>query len=156
MGFDVLDSLLAEVRYTNDRLAIRFEGDGPKKRLEKHFVTELLITKYIHWEYEEEVRVFVRLEDEHLEAGSYFCPFDKTLALREVILGPLCTLPIEQVRALVRSTYDDVTVIKSRLAYKWFSVVADEQSVNDENAYWEGMGKTPPYVPAARQGENPN
>jgi hypothetical protein len=39
---------------------------------------------------------------------------------------------------LVRRTYDRVGVYQARLAFKWFKVVPDERSVNEENEYWKG------------------
>src|SRR6266571_6404666 len=146
LGFDVADDLLQDVQYTKDRLPLRFADGNPDKRLEAAFVQDLLHTKYEHWAYEEEVRTFVKLDHSAIENGSYFYPFDSALALREVILGPVCELPIERVRELAHSVYDQVSVIKSRLAFKWFDVVADERSVRAENAYWEQKSLRAPYA----------
>jgi hypothetical protein len=117
-----------------------------EKGLEEGFVRDLLHTKYLHWAYEGEVRTFVRLDHSTIENGSYFHSFESGLALREVILGPLCELPIERVRELVHSVYERVPVIKARLAFKWFDVVADERSVRAENSYWEQKGLRAPYA----------
>jgi hypothetical protein len=58
----------------------------------------------------------------------------------------MCELPIDRVRELVHSTYEYVSVVKARLAFKWFSVVLDERSVRAENAYWDQRGLPAPYV----------
>lgn len=137
LGFDLAGKLVEEVGYTPDRLALRFVDGDPGKGLEESFVRDLLRTKYIHWQYEEEVRVFLKLDAKTLENGSYFYSFGPQLMLREVILGPLCEIPIDRVRELVRSAYPGVSVIKARLAFKWFKVVPDERSVREENAYRE-------------------
>lgn len=136
LGFDVADELIEEVQYVKDRLAIRFVEGNPDKGLDESFVRDLLRTKYIHWEYEEEVRVRLKLAAQTLENGSYFYPFGGKLVLREVILGPFCELPIDDVREKVRLAYQSVSVIKARLAFKWFRVVRDERSVKDDRAYW--------------------
>lgn len=141
LGFDVHDSLINAVTYTSDRLPLRFRESNPEKGLEEGFVRDLLRTKFKHWEYEDEVRVFLRLDHATVEAGSYFYRFDQTVALKEVILGPLCELPIREVRDLVHSAYDDVTVVKARLAYKWFALARDETSVTEEQAYWNEKAK---------------
>lgn len=145
LGFDVADELLQGVHYTKDRLSVPYIENRPELRLDEAFVRELLRTKFEHWAYEEEVRAFVRLDHSTVESGSYFYPFDAAIALREVILGPMCELPIDRIRALVHSTYEYVPVVKARLAFKWFSVVADERSVRAENAYWEQKGLPAPY-----------
>jgi hypothetical protein len=69
----------------------------------------------------------LQLDEGTLEDGSYFYPFSNDLALREVILGPLCSLPVDPIRSLVNSTYQLVDVRKARLAFKWFKVVPDER-----------------------------
>jgi hypothetical protein len=146
LGFKVGDELLQDVQYTKHRLSIRYIDNRPELGLDEGFVRDLIRTKYEHWAYEEEVRAFVELDHSTIEAGSYFHPFDDTIALREVIIGPMCELPIERIREVVHSLYDDVTVIKARLAFKWFEVVPDEDSVRAENAYWEQKGLSAPYV----------
>lgn len=146
LGFDVADKLLQDVQYTKDRMPVRFVDGDPDKGIEGSFVQELLRTKYLHWKYEEEARAFVRLDHSAIENGSYFYPFDDALMLREVILGPMCELPIERVRELVHSVYEQVAVIKARLAFKWFDVVPDERSVRIENKYWEQKGAHAPYT----------
>src|SRR5258706_10147132 len=62
LGFDLSDDLAEEMRYIPDRLPIRFVDDDPQKGLEESFVRDLLRTKFLHWQYEEEVRVFLRLD----------------------------------------------------------------------------------------------
>jgi len=91
----------------------------------------LLCTKYAHWEYEEEVRVFVKLDEAIAEGTLYFWPFSNDLTLGEVILGPLCEYRINDVRRLVTSLYGSVVVIKARLAFKSFRVVPDQRTVKN-------------------------
>lgn len=145
LGFDVADELLLDVQYTKSRLEVPFADGDQDKSLKEEFVQKLLCTKYEHRKYEEEVRAFVDLDHSTIENGSYFYPFDNAVSLREVILGPLCELPIDRIRELVLSVYKRVGVIKARLAFKYFEVVADEQSVKVENAHWEQKGMPPLY-----------
>jgi hypothetical protein len=51
----------------------------------KNFVRKVLFTKFQHWEYEKEVRVWCPLANE--ESGLHFVPFSKDLQLTEVIIG---------------------------------------------------------------------
>jgi hypothetical protein len=125
LGFDVNDAFAVPIEYSAERLPIEFEDNDPSKGLKLDYVRRLHCTKFEHWRYEEEVRLVLGLDEGTMEGGSYFFPFSKDLELREVILGPLCTLPIEGIRALVGSLYQDVVVRKAALAYKWYKVVAD-------------------------------
>lgn len=132
LGFDVKDELVNEVEYISERIPIELSADKPSAELDDKFVNRLLRTKFDHWRYESERRLFVKLDKNVREGGLYFSSFSKDLVLREVVLGPMCELPIDRVRSLVECAYEGVAVIKARLAFKWFSVVADERSVLDQ------------------------
>jgi hypothetical protein len=126
LGFDVKDEFALEISYSDQRVPIEFLDDDPAKGLRDEFVRRLILTKYEHWRYEDEVRMIVALDEGTVEDGSYFLPFSENLVLREVILGPLCALPVDGMRAFVASMYGaEVRVRKAALAYKWYSVVPD-------------------------------
>jgi len=74
------------------------------------------------WNYEEEIRLFVELDENRKESGMYFEPFTSNLQLREVILGPKCELSISATRDLVKDFNPKVDVIKSRIAFTRFEV----------------------------------
>lgn len=128
LGFDLDDDLAVPVRYQSDRFVAKFDRKTVTEfELDPDLVDALRCTKYKHWEYESEVRVFVDLQDQSSESGSYFYPFGRKLRLREVILGPLCEIPVASARNLVGAIYPGAVVRKARLAFKWFQVVPDEQ-----------------------------
>jgi len=126
LGFDIPDKLGREIQYSTQRITAQIEEDG-SFHPDEHFVQTLLYTKYSHWAYEEEVRVFVELDRRTIEGDSYFYPFSNDLHLSHVVLGPLCSVPIERVRDLVARTCGGVFVDKGRLAFKSFRVVQDER-----------------------------
>lgn len=128
LGFDLEDGLSKDVKYASERLIKEIVHDTIDLAVDESLVQDLLYTKFEHWKYEEETRVFVELDSKTIESGCYFYPFGDQLRLREVILGPLCEIPIAQVRALVKNLYKTpVYVMKARLAFKWFKVVEDER-----------------------------
>ena len=88
----------------------------------------LRYTKFDGWKYEEELRRFVNLHPLKAVSDLYFLRFSEDLQLREVILGPRCDLPINEVRELVRPMMPIVRVMKSRIAYKKFAVVEDRSA----------------------------
>ena len=126
LGFEIPDDTGKEIQYSTERIAAHIASDGSFKP-DEAFVQTLLYTKYSHWAYEEEVRVFVELDKKTVEGGLYFVPFSPRLKLCHVVLGPLCEIPIERVRTLVAKTCQSVHVDKGRLAFKWFKVVQDER-----------------------------
>ena len=76
-------------------------------------VDELQRTKFEDWRYEEEMRVYVQLDHDTRESGLYFFPFDSSLVLTEIVLGPRCELPTESLNALLGSNEPQVKILKS-------------------------------------------
>jgi hypothetical protein len=81
------------------------------------------LTKFRHWEYENEVRRFVALRDAEQDGPLSFWPFDERMQLREVILGHLCAASeLEPIRHLVANAQVDAVVSKARLSFGSFKV----------------------------------
>lgn len=129
LGFDLRKAKAERVSYEDER--IRQELDGDKHSLHLKREQEILLrrTKYAHWKYEEEQRLFVELSKAACEGSLHFWSFDDDLLLREIILGVSCLLPLENVRGLVASRYPDVMTYRARLAVKSFGIVPDERTV---------------------------
>jgi hypothetical protein len=125
LGFDVSEHLLMPVVYTRHPMKMATDVNSGLPKLSESFTSALLSTKYAGWKYEDEARVFVRLDHETAESGLYFYSFSDDLALREVILGPRCALPSKAIRELVSHFKPKVYVIKSRLAFTKFKVVTN-------------------------------
>jgi hypothetical protein len=84
LGFEVSDEIAMRVKYVPSRLPF------PKEPAVVDSQT-MLSTKFKHWEYEQEVRIWVQLSDE--EDGLYYCDFGERLKLVEVVAGANCTVP---------------------------------------------------------------
>jgi len=125
LGFDIPDAMALEMEYSADRLTPTFRHDA--QGFDAAFANRLIRVKYAHWVYEEEVRMVAALDEATVENGSFFYPFGANLQLKEVVLGPLCSLPHDSVRALVTASAGDVCLIKARLAFKSFKVVPDKR-----------------------------
>jgi hypothetical protein len=98
LGFDVRANLLTEVRYSSKRLQAQvevIEGGGPNAQKE---MLKVLSTKYKHWRYENEMRIFTRLNDKDPDTGLYFANFAQRMSLKEVIVGPLSAVTRDDLR----------------------------------------------------------
>lgn len=126
LGFDFEEGIAKDISYVDERIAFPLD-DLNSTAFDEEAMEKLLYTKFQHWAYEEEVRAYVDLDPSEKEDGIFYYPFDERLRLREVILGPLCAIPIERIKALVYGYSEKVFVIKSRLAFKFFKVVRDER-----------------------------
>jgi hypothetical protein len=86
LGFEVPENkdLYKRVRYVPERLPF------PRDLYASADARDLLFIKYSNWAYEQEVRIWIHLPK--TEDGLYFCDFDDTMQLREVIVGAKCAL----------------------------------------------------------------
>ncbi len=130
LGFNVSRPLTHPVMYEDKRILEeldRFNADATK--LSKALQDRLRCTKSAHWRYEEEVRVFVRLENAVGERALHFQPFSDKLQLTEVILGVRCECKLAEVRRLTRQLHPKAVVFNSRLAFKHYKIVPDERTI---------------------------
>lgn len=130
LGFDLKRTMDPKyVKYEPERIKAATLQTGELNDLTPDVQQALLCTKFDHWRYEEEVRVFVRLSDMALEGNLHFFPFGPNLELKEVILGTQCSVSLESIRELVSAKYPEAITFGSRLANKAFSVVPRERSL---------------------------
>jgi Protein of unknown function (DUF2971) len=128
LGFNVPNAALRNVNYQTDRMMI----DTPTIAggLDAAFADAILRTKFESWKYEKEKRMLVPLSKATREGRLFFVSFDGELALAEVILGPLCSLNVKEVRAVVERLHKEVTTFQARLAFNTFHVVPKESTVH--------------------------
>ncbi|MEY9279118.1 hypothetical protein [Bradyrhizobium yuanmingense] len=88
-------------------------------------MTEILTTKFEHWSYEDEYRLFPQLWDQD-PSGHYFIEFDDQVALREVIVGHRSTISRDHIAQALGSLQPQVTGYKARLVFRSFNVVRQQ------------------------------
>ncbi len=134
LGFDIDRSLvLRKVSYRTERLGRRV-GSLPAEsplpvEIDQELAGLLMTTKFSSWSYEREWRVILSLQDTIEEKSLRFYPVGKLIRLAEVIIGDTCSIPWEQVRAVVKKHHPDASVIRARLADLSFNVVPREETV---------------------------
>ena len=121
LGFDIPASKLTPVTYLSrrplpDLAALLGGGHAGREAMLK-----MLSTKFSHWRYENEVRVFTRLND--ADGGLYFAEFGKDLRLCEVIVGARSTITRADLAKSLGGLAPDVKARKARLAFRSFRVV---------------------------------
>jgi len=122
LGFEIETKLLTRVRYSSKRLQARvevIEGGGPNAQKE---MLKVLSTKYEHWRYESEMRLFARLNDKDPSTGLYFAKFARRMSLKEVIVGPLSTVTRKDLSEALGTLGQYVEVYKARLAFRTYTV----------------------------------
>src|SRR5580700_7739727 len=119
LGFDVEDNAAKPVQYVEDRPSIPYPFSGELRPISD----QLLSTKYIDWKYEDELRIWIGLKERDPATQLYFCDFEENLRLKEVIAGPSCEVTLQRIHQAL-GDMRDVAIIKARLAFKTFQVVA--------------------------------
>ncbi|MBA1155019.1 DUF2971 domain-containing protein [Microvirga mediterraneensis] len=124
LGFDVPDDVLTPVIYKAqlpkpDMAVLKGLGEPATEHIK-----QILSTKFRHWRYENEVRCFLKIEDEdEVKAGLYFAPFSDDLRLREVIVGHSSPVSRGNLVEALGDLSSVVSTCKARLAFRSYSVV---------------------------------
>lgn len=105
------------VRYVSSRLPF------PQFPTEEH-TRAMLFTKFSSWQYEEEVRAFLGLQDRDKD-GFYYADFGDMLKPTMVIAGARCTLSRNDIINALGSSANKVEVIKARAGFTKFEIVKD-------------------------------
>jgi hypothetical protein len=87
-------------------------------------VRKILFTKFIHWQYEHEIRVWAPLQ--HEDNGLYFLEFNEKLRIVEVIIGARCRVPLSEIEKALGPAASQVKIMKARAAYDRFEMVEDK------------------------------
>jgi hypothetical protein len=95
---------------------------GDQQRFE--IVRKMLFTKFKHWQYEHEIRVWAPLQ--HEEYGRYFLEFDERLRIVEVIIGARRQTTRAAIIEAIGPGANEVRIIKARAAHDRFKMVEDE------------------------------
>ena len=119
LGFDVDLANVLSVSYQKSRIKVpNFETMNSSELLP--LVFKALSTKFLHWQYKNEVRTFVSAEEQDPSTGLYFKDFDENLGLREVIIGANSSFTSRQIVEATKNTNLQITT--ARLAFKKFRV----------------------------------
>ena len=114
LGFEVPDDTIKKIEYLDSRFS-------PQRTLDEEFMKKLLFTKFKHWEYEQEYRIYTRLK-EHI-GGIYYSEFSDQLRLKRVIVGAQSEVTRAQVSEALGEFESTVEAFKARTGFTNFEVV---------------------------------
>ncbi|CUS37678.1 DUF2971 domain-containing protein [Candidatus Nitrospira nitrificans] len=124
LGFDVPDHLLKSVTYLKTRAPL---AGLLQQGASSSDPGTLFHTKFAHWQYEEEIRRIVRLDQAVEQGGHHFWPFGAELELREVVAGSRCNLSENELRRSLGERAEGVTITKARPAFTRFEIVTQQR-----------------------------
>ena len=119
-GFDVHPEKFIDVRYVSERLYPNLTNENFLSYVGEAQMTELFATKFIHWSYEEEVRLLIEFSEDVSDCQFQFHPFSAGMKLKEVILGPKSEIKASEVEEAY--TDNGIDIFISRLAFERFEV----------------------------------
>ncbi len=119
MEFEVPDQFIFKVNYEEERLNVESEID-------LQTMYRYLTTKFAHWSYEEEYRLFITLDKNEEENGLYFSDFSENLILKKVIVGARSDITRKELSGALGNLKNQVEVFKARPAFKTFEVVRNK------------------------------
>ena len=125
LGFDVPDDLLLPVTYLKTRTPfgdLLQSASGTNSQ-----PSPIFYTKFDHWQYEDELRRLVRLDEAVKQGGLYFWPFGRDLELMEVVAGSRCSVEKHQLEQALNDHDREVTLAKARLGFRSFEVVTQQR-----------------------------
>ncbi|WP_343928101.1 DUF2971 domain-containing protein [Pigmentiphaga daeguensis] len=121
LGFDVADGLFP-VSYASKRLKPDFPAMQAGGALAEAHMRQMLTTKFSHWRYENEYRLFVPLREPD-NKGLFFFEFCEKVALREVVVGHNSTITRAELIGALGDIARHVKFCKARLAFRSFRIV---------------------------------
>jgi hypothetical protein len=126
LGFDIEQTpQLTKIDYFHQRKTLPKNYKNDLKSIATELLETCLKVKSIDWEYEQEHRLRVPLQE--LSDGIFYQKFGSILSLREVVVGERCTLSIDDVRDAIGNPESDVLIRAVKPAHTSFSMVADKQ-----------------------------
>ena len=127
LGFDVPDGLPKQIVYEPERIRWAVDLAKPIRGVDVELLERVVTTKYAQWAYEEEWRLFAKLEEPDPKNGEYYVDFGPTLMLREIIVGAKCSSSVGSFRKLLGKVEKSVEIIKARPAFETFTIVRQKR-----------------------------
>ena len=116
LGFDVPDSKAKAVKYIS--------APYVPTKVDIEMVDRLLFTKYDHWKYEDEIRMFAHID---MQVGDhYFMNFSDDLIIREIVVGGKGNISCLRIKQHLGVGLADIPIIKARPSLDSFQMVKDD------------------------------
>ena len=129
LGLDIPDDALTEVRYRRRRLKANWAALNGTTHQRHAELRRWFATKFVHWEYEREMRAFLILKNFPPDTdGRRYVPFDHETRLAEVIIGDRSDLTGPDIDDALGDLSSTVHVFKARLAFQTYRVVRQKSN----------------------------
>jgi hypothetical protein len=127
LGFEIDESHLRQVNYVQSRPVWPAAPQPWPLSVKQRVIDQLLYTKFAHWSYEDEYRLFTRKESQDLD-GNFCANFSDALKLKQVLVGACSALTRSNLNAALGGLAENVDAFKVRLAFRDFRIVKQRKA----------------------------
>ena len=131
LGFFAPPEDLQKVIYTSRRPDPEDLFSNSKSVREKS-MQNFIVTKYNHWRYEKEWRLWVQLQEKDQGTGRFFLDFSDSLKLVKVVVGAESKISRNTIGLAIGKRYPNVQRFKARAAFGSFKIIR-----NKEDQLWK-------------------
>ena len=125
LEFEIQDEDCFEIHYEPNRLLIDLQHHAKMGGFNETDLTKFLATKFKHWEYEDEVRTFCKLDAATKSEAIYFDPFSESLKLVRVFIGAANTITDDEISTSL-PTGQQLTVVNTMLSFQSYAIEIDQ------------------------------
>lgn len=125
LGFEIPDDRSLSVNYVRERLSPEQLFRGTEQERTKA-IEKTLCTKFSHWEYEEEIRIFPVLSLLEQKGGHHFIYFSHQLDLKEVVIGIEAKRSRQGIEQALLGYERHVDLYQAKPAFKRFEVLREK------------------------------
>ncbi|GMR07424.1 MAG: hypothetical protein BMS9Abin26_0427 [Gammaproteobacteria bacterium] len=122
---EVPDVKLEHIRYSSKRMRVLADDMKSADQMTEDHMKNILTTKYSHWRYEQEVRVYSGL-DPIDDNGFSFSDFGSKLELKRVIVGARSLITRAMIAEALGGLSAGVKTYKARASFKSFRIVRNK------------------------------
>lgn len=127
LGFEIHDSLLTKIKYTDKKIAASFGSHLPDHGISEALLTAIRTTKATDWSYEREYRAESWLKEPDPKSNLYFMDFGPQMKLRELVIGHRCEWTTGNASDRIGAVDAPVRICKARPAFGKFEMVQQNQ-----------------------------
>jgi hypothetical protein len=127
LAFDVDDTLVSIIDYTDKKIDVDLGPHLPKHGLSAELLRKILTTKSSAWAPEQERRTLADLTIPDPTSGLYYTDFGPQVQLRAVIIGHRCVWTTTKAVELLGEVAEPVRISKVRPAFGRFAMVEQHE-----------------------------
>jgi len=122
LGFEIPERFLKKINYRPSRLKPNIQLLLSRTPEAEEYIMEAMHTKFAHWSYEQEHRLWVDLDHCAKQGDLFFNPLSDDIRLKIAIVGHRSTVTRKELGEALGDLDSQVMKFKARLAFKSYTI----------------------------------